>query len=276
MSKVETKVIKDQRRRTAAAPRVKKARGSKDAIPPQPPVPPGAGRGSAGKNPKQPRQARAQQFQLVGREPRVDLLPTEVHVERRARAIARRAWLGVIVVVVIAGLGVGAATIGAVQSAVKLGLDENQGTSILQQQVQYANVRVLHREVALLQAAQGVGGGEEIDWSTYLTRIAAALPAGVSITNISITSSSPIAAFGQSAAPLDKARVATIDLTVSSSSIPAVPDWTAALGQITGASNLSITSITGGSSSSGPTAYQAHIAFDINADAFDNKYKTKG
>lgn len=277
MSKVETKVITEQRRRAAATRRVKKARPPKAGgpQPPQPPQAPARGRGARVTGAAPAASGRQQQFQLVGREPRVDLLPTEVHVDRRARTIARRAWLGVIVVVVMVGLAVAVATFGAVQSALRLGVAEAQGTSILQQQVRYANVRVVQRQVALLQAAQGVGGSEEIDWSSYLTQIADALPKGVSITNISVTSSSPVAVFAQSAAPLDKSRVASVDLTVSSPTLPAVPDWTNALAELAGESNLSITSITGGTSSGSATAYQAHITLDLNATAFDNKYKVK-
>ena len=70
--------------------------------------------------PERPRRTRGAQVSIAGREPRVDLLPSEVHVDRRERAVARRAWLGVLITAAVAALGVGAAAVHQLDTASSL------------------------------------------------------------------------------------------------------------------------------------------------------------
>jgi hypothetical protein len=262
MSKVETTVRKETKKRAAVAPK-----------PAKPRLPRGRGNGDQGGSTAvaAPRVKQAQ-FQLLGREPRVDLLPTEVHVDRRARALARRAWLGVVVAVAVAALGTGAATVQSLQSSTDLTSAQSEGSSVLQQQLKYSEVRTVQRQTDLIKAAQAVGGSGEIDWGSYLATIASALPANTGISGLTITSIDPVKGFTQSSAPLDKSRIATIQITLSSQTIPSVPDLTDRLSKLKGYADSNITAINSTDSSGG---YTSQITLDVDKKALDNKYKYK-
>ena len=206
---------------------------------------------------------------VVGAEPRVDLLPVEVHVGRRQRALARRAWLGVIVVGVAAVLATAAAGLHAAQSTASLASAEGETNSLLQQQQKYAEVRTTEQQSALIEAGQRVGAATEIDWKTYVSELQAALPTGVTIGALGIDAAGPTAAYAQSTTPMEGQRIATITATVNSPDIPSVPEWTDSLRGLRGYVDSSIASISRQSSANG---YTADITIHIDEKAYDGKY----
>lgn len=206
---------------------------------------------------------------LVGQEPRVDLLPVEVHVDRAERAVSRRAWLGVVVVAAVVGVGVGAATATELSASSDLAAAQGETTSLLAQQSKYAGVRTVESETALLGAARAVGGSTDIDWHAYLSDLARSLPAGVSITALTVTSTSPLSIVDQPSTPLEGARVATLQITVASDAIPSVPDWTEGLSHLRGYVDSSISSIT---KKDDGTAYTASIELHVDDKAWDGKF----
>ncbi|WP_336697328.1 hypothetical protein [Curtobacterium sp. USHLN213] len=228
----------------------------------------GPGRGRA---PRGPRTTAS--ISIAGREPRVDLLPPEVHTERRERAIARRAWLGVIVAAAVAALGSGGAYVHQLDTAQSYLSAQNETTSLLQQQQRYSEVRSAENDTALLEAAQSVGGSTEIDWSSTLAQLKSVLPAGVSITAMTIDSADSTESFAQSTVPLQGSRAATMQLTIQSPSIPSVPDWTARLSQLRGYVDSTITSV---ALEEDTGQYSATIQAHLGAKAFDGKYTKDG
>jgi hypothetical protein len=206
---------------------------------------------------------------VVGGEPRVDLLPAEVHVERRQRALARRAWIGVVLLVVVVALAVGAASLTTAQSTSDLASAESETNTLLQQQQQYAEVRSAEQQSSLIEAGQRVGGATEIDWNAYVSELQAALPTGVAIASLGIDSASPISAYAQPTTPLQGQRIATVTVTVTSPTIPSVPDWTDRLSTLRGYVDSTISSITKQSSAN---SYTADITIHINDEAYDGKY----
>ncbi len=213
--------------------------------------------------------SRRAQVSIAGREPRVDLLPPEVHADRRERGVARRAWLGVIVVAAVAALAVGAAAVHQLDTASSLTAAQAETTSLLQQQQRFSEVRQAEQDSQVLEAARAVGGSTEIDWNGTLSQLKALLPSGVAITSMTIDSADVTTPFAQSAVPLEKARVATMQLTVSSPTIPSVPDWTARLSQLDGYADSSITAVALQEDSGG---YSATVQVHLGAGAFDGKY----
>lgn len=263
MSKVEADIRKQQKQRVTAAPKQKKARSRTSA--PREDGPVGTPRAAPAMPPIDPK------LLLVGREPRVDLLPTEVHVDRRERAIARRAWLGVIVVVAVVALGVGTATLDSMRSQTKLTNAQSETTTILQEQQKYSEVRTVENQTTLLEAAQAVGGAEEIDWAPYLASLSAVLPSGTTIPDVSILSANPLQPFDQSSIPLQGVRIATLQFTVHSTKLPSVPDWTDRLSSTKGYVDSTISSIT----ASDDGTWDADITLHINEKAYDAEYSGK-
>jgi hypothetical protein len=241
----ETKIRVEQKQRASAAPKPPK----QDKRPPVP-----RGRGAGG---------------LVGIEPRVDLLPTEVHVERKQRATARRAWFGVVLVGVVVAIAVAASTLQAARAQSDLESVQGETSTLLVQQGKYTELRDVERRSALIEAGQAVGGAAEINWKAYITELQAKLPAGVTITQLTIDSQSPIATYAQSSTPFEGQRIATVTATVTSPTIPSVPDWTDSIAGVTGYVDSTISSITRQSSSNN---YSAEITIHANEKAFDHKY----
>jgi len=261
MSRAEAEVRKQSKRRTSAAPKVTAPRPARAAR--------SASGGSGGApSPK----ARMSKESLLGHEPRVDLLPTEVHADRKARGVVRRAWFGVGVVAAIVALATGAAYGTSVRAGTELAASQATSTALLQQQAKYSELRATEQESALIRAGQEVGGSTEIDWSDYLRTVQAQLPQGVQITGLAIDSASPTTEYAQATAPLQGARIGTLALTASSTEFPSVPDWIASLQDLPGFVDANAESVSLDQTSG---AYDADITIHINTDAYDGKYAAK-
>jgi hypothetical protein len=209
---------------------------------------------------------------VIGGVPRADLLPPEVLVHRRQRATVRRAWLGVVVVAAVVALGVGVSTMDNVSSAAQLRAAQDEGTSLLQQQGQYSEVRKVESRTALAEAGQAVGGAPEIDWSDYLKKVQASLPTGVSIVGVTVDSASPLESYEQPTTPLQGERVATLTVEADSPTLPSIPDWLDRVHGLTGFVDANANAVTLNSDTG---HYTVDMTLHVNDEAFDGKYAEK-
>ncbi|WP_413600703.1 hypothetical protein [Curtobacterium sp. Curtsp57] len=220
------------------------------------------------------RQGRANmQLLTVGARPRVDLLPTEVLVDRRERRVVRRVWGGVAVVAVVAGIAIGGASLMSAESANDLADAQAQTLALVQQQAQYKDVRETEASTSLLEAAQAVGGATEIDWGTYLGSVKSSLPGGVDITGVTVDSASPLEAYAQADAPLQGQRIATLTFDAESPTLPSVPEWLDSVRSITGFVDATANSVTLDETSG---TYTVNMTIHVNEKAFDGKYDLDG
>jgi hypothetical protein len=208
----------------------------------------------------------------IGGVPRVDLLPTEVLVDRRERATVRRAWLGVVLVAIVMAVAIGAVSTHALAADSKLAATRAETDALTKQQLSYNQVRELQSQTSLLRAAQQVGGSTEINWGTYLGDLQSSLPSGVSITGVTIASSSPSQAFEQATGPLEGQRVGTITIDASSPTLPSVPAWLDAVKSLRGYVDANANSVTLDAQSG---LYTVDMTIHINEKAYDNKYAAK-
>lgn len=264
MSNLDVNVVDERRQRTGLRGRLTQRRTGRST-----PEQHGADRPTKERRPS--RSARGP-VQMVGSEPRVDLLPSEVHTEQRARATVRRAWLAVVVVAAVVLMGIGIATTEGMRARTDLAQAQSEGTSVLQEQLRYSDVRSVQRDTDLIKAAQAVGGSAQVDWNRVLGAVSGALPAGTSVTGLAVTSMDPVKGFTQSTEPLAPSRVATLEITITSSSVPSVPDLSDGLKAVPGYSDARITTI---SSSGESGAYTGQITLDLDATAFDKTYDYK-
>ncbi|ROS77553.1 Tfp pilus assembly protein PilN [Curtobacterium sp. PhB130] len=209
---------------------------------------------------------------VVGGTPRVDLLPSEVHVHRRQRASVRRAWAGVVVVALAVGIGAGSAALTRMSAEDDLTAAQAETSTLLQQQLQYKDVRTTERDSTLLEASQQVGGATEIDWSATLQSVQGKLPAGVQIVGVAIDSASATEAYAQSDDPLQGQRIATLTIDATSTTLPSVPDWLTALRGVTGFVDASANSVTRDDTSSG---YTVNMTIHLDEKAYDDRYAAK-
>lgn len=236
--------------------------------------PAGAGRGRTKRSAPSadvvaPVRAAGKNALVVGGVPRADLLPAEVLVDRRQRATVRRAWFGVVVVGAVVALGVGVSTMDSMSSSRELRNAQDEGTTLLQQQGQYAAVRDVESRTALAEAAQKVGGSTEIDWSSYLTNVQRSLPAGVSIVGVTVDSASPLTTYDQPTTPLQGARVATLTFEADSPTLPSIPDWLDRVHDLDGFVDANANSVT---LDTGSGHYTVNMTVHIDDRAFDGKY----
>ncbi|MCJ1715663.1 hypothetical protein [Curtobacterium sp. VKM Ac-2922] len=221
---------------------------------------------------ERPTRSKRVPVQALGGEPRVDLLPAEVHVERRARAVARRAWLAVVVVGAVVVLVTGLATADGLRARSDLAQAQTAGASVLQQQLQYSGVRTVQRESDLIQAAQAVGGSAQIDWASVLGAVDTALPTGTDVTGLTVSSMDPVKGFTQSVEPLAATRVATVDITIASPTVPSVPDLADRLKDVPGYVDATISTV---SSEGQGATYAGQISLELGPAAFDKTYEYK-
>lgn len=215
------------------------------------------------------RRRAAQLGPVVGQEPRVDLLPGEVHVERRERGLARRAWLGVVVAGAVVVFATGGALAHQITTASSLTAASGETTNLLAQQQRFAEVRQAEQDTQLLEAAQAVGGSTEIDWDATLAGVRDALPDGLAISGMTIASANVVEPFTQSTAALQRSRVATLTLTIKSTTIPSVPDLTSGLSALRGYQDSAISSI---SFDKDKSEYTSVIDLQLDDEAYDGKY----
>ncbi len=267
MSDLDVNVIDERRRKRSLRPGPRRPRG----MPNEPTI----GAGADGRSARTPRRSGRGRRGLelgIGAEPRVDLLPTEVHTEQRARATARRAWLGVVVVGAVVVLASGVATAEGMRAQTALAQSQSEGASVLQEQLRFGDVRTVQRETDLLKAAQAVGGSGQVDWDSVLGSVARALPTDTTITGLTVTSMDPLKGFTQSTAPLAVSRVASLQITITSATVPSVSDLSDRLATVPGYADATITTIT----SAGQTGqYTGQIALDLGPGAFDKTYEYK-
>jgi Tfp pilus assembly protein PilN len=214
------------------------------------------------------RAAKAMRDAVVGGEPRVDLLPPEIAAEHRGRSLRRSLAAAVIAAVVVTGTGVAAVTWEAQRSEASLAVVQARTAELLVAQGQYAPVRQAQEEVDATLAARQLAASVDIDWSGYLQQIRARLPGDVVLGTVVLDAGSPWAPYAQSVAPLQPSRVATISLTLTSVSLPSLPDWLDAMATLPGYADSAPTRVVLLDSGS----YEVSLTVHVNADAYSNRF----
>jgi hypothetical protein len=210
----------------------------------------------------------------IGAEPRVDLLPPEIRTARKREQIVRRMVVGLVAVVALVVAGVIGANALALAASVALTAEQARGADIIQQQQKFASLRAMQSELALVKAAQAVGGATDIDWGTRGTELIGSLPEGSVITNVSIDAATPVAPYQQSTVPGAAPRVASATVTITAPDLAAVSRWLSTLGSLPDVVDTSAGAV---KVQQGGT-YQATATIHYGVSAWDGKYlpKAKG
>lgn len=207
----------------------------------------------------------------IGGLPRVDLLPPEVRLERHAAVNVRRAWTGVVGLAVLVGVASATAALYNQSANNTLLAAQNQTAVLSGQSAKYSSVKTIQGKVDMIDAARKVGGSTDIDWPSYLAKVQATLPTGMTLSTVSITSASPVVAYAQSTTPLQGQRIGTLTFAATSAELPAVPTWLTNLGSLPGFADASAGTV---SLSSG--VYTSNVVVHINEKALSNAYAKKG
>ena len=205
---------------------------------------------------------------VIGGEPRVDLLPPEVRAQQKGRVLRRALVVAVVAVVFITAGGIAAATWEAQRSRASLAVVEARTAELLAAQGEYAPVRRAQAELDATVAARQLATSVDIDWNDYLRQIRARLPGDVVIGAVVLDAGSPWAPYGQATAPLQPSRVATVNLTLTTPTLPSVPDWLDEMATLPGYADSAPTRValldSGG--------YEVSLTLHVNAEAFSNRF----
>lgn len=209
---------------------------------------------------------------VLGGNRQIDLLPTETRQLVAARKLRDRLGLAVVAVLLLVVLGWGGAGVAAMVAQGELTGEQAQTGLLLAEQRKYGEVRQVQDEVALVQAARGIGMSPEIDWKAYLDDVQKTLPGGMAIDTVQIDSSSPQTAYVQSTAPLQGNRVATLSFTAKSPTLPVVPPWLDRLQGLRGFADA----LPGSVVKNPDGSYMINITMHINEGAFSKRFAAGG
>ncbi len=204
---------------------------------------------------------------VVGGQPRANLLPPEIVLRRKQLKTRRALRAGVLLVALATAAGCvatfGVASVAQVQAA----LAQQTQSDLVLEQGQYQEVRDVQTTISTIVAGQQVGGSTEIAWREYLLLLEGTLPAGVVLDTVKVETGTPMSAFHQSDAPLQGARVAALSLSVTSSTLPSVPDWLRSMASLPGFVDAIPGSVQGESGT-----YTIEVLLHINSDAFSMRF----
>ena len=204
----------------------------------------------------------------LGASPRVDLLPQALRVrqhQKRVRLWLRAGLVGVVALVLLGTVG-GIALNTAAQASLTAAQQET--LTLLARQAKYSDLKSVQEKIALTQAAQAVGAGTEVDWSDYLGKLRATLPAGVTLSSVTVDSASPTTGYAQSTVPLEGPRVATLTFTALSPTLPDVPTWIDALATLPAFVDAVPDAVTLDESG----AYVVDVTMHVDARAYSGRY----
>ncbi|WP_104135363.1 MULTISPECIES: hypothetical protein [unclassified Cryobacterium] len=204
---------------------------------------------------------------IYGGEPRANLLPPELRAKRKGKMLRQIILVASAGVVFFMAASIGAVSVQARVAQTDLAHAEVRTNELLLESAKYSQVRSVQAQIDLTGAARSVATGSEIDWRAYLADVRVILPSAVTIDALAIDSGSPWEDFAQSTVALHNPRVATLTLTLTSPSLPAVPQWLTNLKMLPGFADASPGSITRSESGT----YVVDIEININADARANR-----
>ena len=201
---------------------------------------------------------------IIGGEPRANLLPVEVRAEFREGNLRRILTFALIGVVVVVGAGLGGTLLLANSASSALAAEQATTANLLAQQVKYIEVRQITKSINQLDSASEVATTFEVDWKAFMDSVSGVLPGGVAISSFMVDSATPLTPYAQSTLPLQKSRVATLSVTVSTSVIPDAQALMDSLAQVKGVADVSLTAINEGSDDTG---YSVTVVVHVNEDA---------
>jgi Tfp pilus assembly protein PilN len=199
--------------------------------------------------------------------PRANLLPPEINENLRRKATRRGLRFVVVAAVVVAVAGVGGSWFYAQTAQQSMAAEQQRTVQLAKEKADYADVSETTQGIALGKAAVKVGGSTDIDWSDYLAKLQGTLPAGVTLTSVSVVSANITTPFEQSTLPLEGQRIATLSFTAKSSTLPSIPDWIDGLSGLPGFADASPNSVT-----QTEDGYTAGVTMHIDTDAYSYRY----
>jgi Tfp pilus assembly protein PilN len=212
---------------------------------------------------------------VVGGFPRVSLLPPSVAEEARERRLTRRFVVAVAGVLLIAALGVVATSVLAAQARSGLSVAQHETATLSAEQAKYREADELARLLATLEDARAYATSTEIDWTDYIAKVSATMPAGTRLDEVSVSASAPWETPLAPSGPLRGDVAGTLKLRVSSDTEAELTAWVRSLEALPGYADSSLDDRTADSGSEGaaapvgsaPVTYTASVTLNLGQSA---------
>ena len=176
---------------------------------------------------------------VLGGEPRVDLLPPEVELLKKARAQRRILGLLVVLAIVAVAAAFGLATLRATAAQLGLASAQERTLALIDEQAQYAEAARVTRVLSTIEQTRAESTQWEIVWADVLDAVSAVTsPSGFASWNA--TSRVPWEPELTPSGPLREPRVGTLVFTVVSDLPIDARALMAALGRIEGVVDASL------------------------------------
>lgn len=207
--------------------------------------------------------------QLIGGEPRVQLLPPSVRERERVRASMRLAVLLVVLGVVVGGAIVALGFLRQVSTDLALQAANARTTQLLAERAQYAEATEVADTIAGVEETQKTMTSYEIDLAALLGDLQSRLGPGMAITQMSVKVQAPWGVPLSGEDVLAPPRIANLELTVTSSTIAEGTAFRNALATLEGYSSATLLDTAVGTDGTVTTHLKLALATGAVSGRFD-------
>ncbi|MET0990590.1 MAG: hypothetical protein ABWY54_08095, partial [Glaciihabitans sp.] len=202
----------------------------------------------------------------------VSLLPPAMVDEARQRRVTRRFVLAVAGVLLLAGVGVLGATLRANDARAQLAAAQADTALLTAEQGRYTEAETLSGLLATLADARSYGTSTEIDWTSYVDQLIATMPAGTTLTEVSVSAAAPWETQLAPTGPLRGEVVGTLHLRVRSAAGADLTSWVRGLEALPGYADSSLDDRTAETGDGKPATYTASITLNVGAGARSGRF----
>ncbi|NMR20165.1 fimbrial assembly protein [Cellulomonas fimi] len=204
--------------------------------------------------------------------PQVNLLPPEVRAARALSGTKRRLALVLVVVFLLVAVAYAGALMQAGAAKGELTKAQEQTAELTAQQAQYAEVPVVLGRLDELESARELGFSTEIPWSPYVKAVLATMPEGVLLSNINVTSATPMLAPAAPLDPLQAPSVSRVDFMARSTTLVASGAWIDALNSIPGFADAWVSSVAVAEDETYGPHYEVTASVQVDESAYTNRF----
>jgi hypothetical protein len=204
---------------------------------------------------------------VLGDEPRVDLLPPEVHARAKMHALRRMLGLVVVLAVVVVAGGYLFATIRSAAAEAELSAAQDRTLELLAEQGEYSEASAASDLVDAALTDRVTVVSNEVPWADVIDAIRRLLPPETTLDSATMTARSPWAQEMVTQGPLRAPRVATITFDVKSPSLLDTPAVVRALATIPGYADATPDLVV-----RNDTTFITTITLNLNAGALTDRY----
>lgn len=202
----------------------------------------------------------------LGGEPRVNLLPPEVALRKKARGVRRGLVALVIAVLVLVAGGYAFATFRSIEAQGALATAQQRTQDLLTEQLKYIEVTAVTGNVQAVKDARTVGTSTEVLWNDYYIKIRDILPVGATLEAFTVNGRAPWEPEFLPAGPLRDPRAATVTFVLVTEAPIDYQAFTKKLAAIKGFSDVSPDVLDQNG------AYKATFTFNLTADALSGRF----